>query len=102
MSNEQNSNVEQKRNVKNSDNQDGQQSKVNRRRMYSRKKVCRFCANKHLKLDYKEVETLRRFTTEGGKIIPRRISGNCSKHQRMLASEIKKARAIALLPYVKS
>lgn len=79
----------------------GQSSGQARRKLYLKKKVCRFCVDKSLKLDYKEVETLRRFTTEGGKIIPKRISGNCSKHQRMLANEIKRARAIALLPYVK-
>ena len=72
-----------------------------KRKAYIKKKVCRFCADKNAKLDYKEVDTLRRFITEGGKITPRRISGNCSKHQRLLAEQIKIARAIALLPYVK-
>lgn len=72
-----------------------------KRKTYIKKKVCRFCADKNAKLDYKEVDTLRRFITEGGKITPRRISGNCSKHQRLLAEQIKIARAIALLPYVK-
>jgi small subunit ribosomal protein S18 len=72
-----------------------------KRKAYIKKKVCRFCADKNAKLDYKEVDTLKRFITEGGKITPRRITGNCSKHQRMLAEQIKIARAIALLPYVK-
>ncbi len=72
-----------------------------RKSAYMRRKVCRFCADKNLKIDYKEVNTLRRFVTEGGKIIPRRITGNCAKHQRILAHEIKIARAIALLPYLK-
>jgi len=72
-----------------------------KRKTYIKKKVCRFCADKNAKLDYKEVDTLKRFITEGGKITPRRITGNCSKHQRMLAEQIKIARAIALLPYVK-
>jgi len=72
-----------------------------KRRVYMKKKVCRFCADKGLKMDYKEIDTIRRFTTEGGKIIPRRISGNCAKHQRILAHHIKLARAIALLPYLK-
>jgi small subunit ribosomal protein S18 len=72
-----------------------------KRKAYIKKKVCRFCADKNAKLDYKEVDTLKRFITEGGKITPRRITGNCSKHQRLLAEQIKIARAIALLPYVK-
>ncbi|HNZ25896.1 MAG TPA: 30S ribosomal protein S18 [Spirochaetota bacterium] len=72
-----------------------------RRKVYLKRKVCRFCVDKNLKIDYKEIDTIRRFVTEGGKIIPRRISGNCSKHQRKLADQIKLARQIALLPYVK-
>ena len=66
---------------------------------YFRKKVCRFCANKS-KIDYKDPDALRRFTTERGKILPRRITGTCAKHQRRLALEIKRARAICLLPFV--
>ncbi|MCQ2981160.1 MAG: 30S ribosomal protein S18 [Treponemataceae bacterium] len=66
---------------------------------FFRKKVCRFCANK-AKIDYKDPEGLRRFTTERGKILPRRITGTCAKHQRQLALEIKRARAICLLPFV--
>jgi small subunit ribosomal protein S18 len=62
-------------------------------------RVCRFCADKRLSLDYKEAKTLRLFITETGKMIPRRISGNCAKHQRQLAVAIKRARQIALLPY---
>jgi small subunit ribosomal protein S18 len=67
--------------------------------MFQRRKVCRFCADKRLSLDYKEAKTLRLFITETGKMIPRRISGNCAKHQRQLAVAIKRARQIALLPY---
>lgn len=63
------------------------------------KKVCRFCANK-AKIDYKDADGLRRFTTERGKILPRRITGTCAKHQKELAVAIKRARAICLLPYV--
>jgi len=66
---------------------------------YFRKKVCRFCANK-AKIDYKDSDSLRRFTTERGKILPRRITGTCAKHQRELARAIKRARAICLLPFV--
>lgn len=66
---------------------------------FFRKKVCRFCANK-AKIDYKDADGLRRFTTERGKILPRRITGTCAKHQRELSGAIKRARAICLLPYV--
>ncbi len=66
---------------------------------FFRKKVCRFCANK-AKIDYKDSDGLRRFTTERGKILPRRITGTCAKHQRQLAGAIKRARAICLLPFV--
>lgn len=70
-----------------------------KRRVFLTRKVCRFCADKSLTIDYKEFKTLRFFTTERGKIIPRRISGNCAKHQRQLTMAIKRARQIALLPY---
>jgi len=73
-----------------------------KKRMFQRRKVCRFCADKRLALTYKEPKTLRLFITETGKVIPRRISGNCSRHQRSLSTEIKRARQIALLPYAPS
>jgi small subunit ribosomal protein S18 len=66
---------------------------------YHRRKVCRFCADSSLVIDYKDSRMLRLFTTERGKIVPRRISGNCAKHQRILTVAIKRARNIALLPY---
>jgi len=66
---------------------------------YFRKKVCRFCANK-TKIDYKDADALRRYMTERGKILPRRITGTCAKHQREVAKAIKRARAISLLPFV--
>ena len=66
---------------------------------FFKKKVCRFCVQK-LKIDYKDADTLRRFITERGKILPRRITGTCAKHQRALAAAIKQARIIALLPFV--
>ncbi|MBT8360804.1 MAG: 30S ribosomal protein S18 [Deltaproteobacteria bacterium] len=69
------------------------------KKLFSRKKVCRFCADKELQLNYKDAKTLRSFVTERGKIIPRRILGTCATHQRQLCSAIKKARQIALLPY---
>lgn len=68
-------------------------------KMFFRKKVCRFCTQK-TKIDYKDSDGLRRYTTERGKILPRRITGTCAKHQRRLALEIKRARALAMLPYV--
>lgn len=64
-----------------------------------RKKVCSFCVDKVESIDYKETAKLKRFVTERGKILPRRISGNCAIHQRQLTSAIKRARQIALLPY---
>jgi small subunit ribosomal protein S18 len=70
-----------------------------KKRMFQRRKVCRFCADKKLALDYKEAKTLRLFISETGKVTPRRISGTCAKHQRKLALQIKRARQIALLPY---
>ncbi|NLY11837.1 MAG: 30S ribosomal protein S18 [Firmicutes bacterium] len=65
----------------------------------SRKKVCSFCVDKIESIDYKEVGRLRRYITERGKILPRRISGNCALHQRQLTRAIKRARYIALMPY---
>ena len=58
-----------------------------------------FCADKSKSIDYKEINKLKKFVTERGKILPRRISGNCSKHQRELTIAIKRARQVALLPY---
>lgn len=66
-----------------------------------RRKMCRLCADKIERLDYKDIELLKTFTTERGKIIPRRISGNCAKHQRQVTSAIKRARNIALMPFIK-
>ena len=66
---------------------------------FTKKKVCKFCVQK-LKIDYKDADSLRRFITERGKILPRRITGTCAKHQRALAEAIKRARIIALLPFV--
>ncbi|MEJ5357552.1 MAG: 30S ribosomal protein S18 [Desulfobacterales bacterium] len=73
-----------------------------KRRFYHRRKVCRFCADKTLKIDYKDPRTLKYFITERGKIIPKRISGCCAKHQRSVSQAIKRARTIALLPFVGS
>ena len=69
------------------------------RRRMGRKRVCRFCAEKNAKVDFKDQATLKYFVTERGKIIPRRISGNCAKHQRQVAVAIKRSRGLALIPY---
>jgi len=69
-----------------------------KKRPFQRRKVCRFCAEKNLSIDYKEPRTLRYFISERGKIVPRRISGNCAAHQREITEAIKRARNIALLP----
>ena len=65
-----------------------------------RKKVCVYCADKNAVIDYKDVNKLKRYVSERGKILPRRITGNCAKHQRALTVAIKRARHIALMPYV--
>ena len=64
-----------------------------------KKKVCSFCVDKVEAIDYKDVPKLRRYVTERGKILPRRISGNCAKHQRQVTVAIKRARHLALLPF---
>ncbi len=65
-----------------------------------RKKVCQFCADKAEVIDYKDVEKLRRYVTERGKILPRRITGTCAMHQRAVTTAVKRARIVALLPYI--
>jgi small subunit ribosomal protein S18 len=73
--------------------------KKNRRKRRPRRKVCPFCADKMIRIDYKNIPVLERFITERGKIISSRITGVCSAHQRKLSLEIKRARNIAMLPY---
>jgi len=71
-----------------------------RKPMRRRKKVCVFCADKnHTEIDYKDANKLKRYVSERGKILPRRITGNCAKHQRALTVAIKRARHIAIMPY---
>ncbi|MBQ1483989.1 MAG: 30S ribosomal protein S18 [Firmicutes bacterium] len=65
-----------------------------------RKKVCQFCADKAEGIDYKDVEKLRKYVTERGKILPRRVTGTCAIHQRDITTAVKRARIVALLPYV--
>ena len=69
------------------------------RRFRSRRKVCQFCADKNKEIDYKDTQTLKKYISDRGKILPRRISGNCSKHQREMTKAIKRARQVALIPY---
>lgn len=73
---------------------------MGRRDRKKRKKVCSFCVDRIPRVDYKDAGRLRRFLTERGKILPRRITGNCARHQRQLTRAIKRARQVALLPYV--
>ena len=81
--------------------QGGQQGKDGQRRpMFRRRKVCKFCADKIDDINYKDVKLLGPFVPERGKILPRRISGTCAMHQRKLQVAIKRARQIALVPYV--
>ena len=70
-----------------------------RRKTFQRHKICRFCADSSLTIDYKDYATLRHFVTERGKIIPRRISGNCARHQRKITAAVKRARDVALIPF---
>jgi small subunit ribosomal protein S18 len=72
---------------------------MRRERRRGRRRVCAFCVDKVDTIDYKQADKLRRFITERGKILPRRISGNCARHQRQLTVAIKRARQMALLPY---
>ncbi len=72
---------------------------LKKRKTFRRHKVCKFCVDKILVVDYKDVRRLRSFISDRGKIIPRRTSGNCARHQRQLTGAIRRARSIALLPY---
>ena len=71
----------------------------NRSRGRKRRKVCQFCVEKTEVIDYKDVSKLKKFVSERSKILPRRVTGTCAKHQRMLTTAIKRARHLALLPY---
>ena len=73
---------------------------MRRRPMHRRRKVCVFCSDSNQVIDYKDVNLLKKYVSERGKILPRRITGNCAKHQRELTVAIKRARHVALMPYV--
>ncbi|MDR2482050.1 MAG: 30S ribosomal protein S18 [Treponema sp.] len=81
------------------DGRDGDSRGGGKGKVFFKKKVCKFCTQK-LKIDYKDADMLRHRITERGKILPRRMTGTCAKHQRALAQAIKRARIIALLPFV--
>jgi small subunit ribosomal protein S18 len=72
------------------------------RRRGGKKRVCKYCADKALVIDYKDPQALKYFVSERGKVVPRRISGNCALHQRKVTQSIKRARNIALLPFTVS
>jgi len=65
-----------------------------------RRRICSFCADGAKSIDYKDIDKLRRYLSERGKILPRRVTGNCAFHQRMMTQAIKRARMVALLPYI--
>ena len=73
---------------------------MRRRNIRRRKKVCAFCADENNVIDYKDVNKLKRYVSERGKILPRRVTGNSAKHQRAITVAVKRARHIALMPYV--
>src|SRR5215510_11148882 len=75
------------------------EKKTPRRKPMFQRKVYRFCADKTLKIDYKDIRMISQFVTERGKMTPSRITGNCARHQRLLTTAIKRARSIALLPF---
>ena len=81
-------------------NEQRESAPMRRRPMRRRKKVCVFCADENQVIDYKDANLVRKYISERGKILPRRITGNCAKHQRALTVAIKRARHVALMPYV--
>ena len=83
------------------DRNDRDADRDNGKLRFIRKKVCRFCGEKITGIDYKDTVRLMKFISERGKIVPSRVSGNCAKHQRMLARAVKRGRQIALLPFTR-
>ena len=81
-------------------NKEGGAAPMRRRPMHRRRKVCVFCSDENQVIDYKDVNLLKKYVSERGKILPRRITGNCAKHQRELTVAIKRARQLALISYV--
>ena len=81
-------------------NREGGAAPMRRRPVHRRRKVCVFCSDENQVIDYKDANLLKKYISERGKILPRRITGTCAKHQRELTTAIKRARQIALIPYV--
>jgi len=75
-------------------------NQIDKKKKFTRKKYCKFCANKELVIDYKNIDMMRQYISDVGKIEPARLTGTCSKHQRKLTAEIKRARQMALIAYV--
>ena len=86
--------------VNKSDKPERSEAPARRRTTRRRRKVCAFCADKTAVIDYKDTNRLKKFVSERGKILPRRLTGTCAKHQRAITVAIKRARHIALMPYV--
>ena len=78
---------------------DKDKKKDARKRGFARRKVCHFCADKNVNIDYKDPQTLKYFITDRGKLVPRRLTGNCAKHQREISTAVNRARMIALMPF---
>ena len=91
--------ADNKKNKRNNNRSNNMDEDFNPKFRKVRKKVCPLCADKNLVLDYKNAEQLKKFTNDKGKILPRRATGACAKHQRDITLEIKRARQIAVLPY---
>ena len=81
------------------DKKDPKDLKTKKKKLFFRKKICRFCADRSLAVDYKEQPSLKPFVTERGKIIPGRITGNCRKHQRQVTLAVKRSRTLGIMPF---
>jgi len=77
----------------------GSDDRGDKKRSLGRRKVCKFCGDENLKIDYKDAALLKYFITDRGKLVPRRISGNCARHQREISVAVRRARMIALMPF---
>ena len=77
----------------------GREGRDDKKRPVGRRKMCKFCGDETIKIDYKDAGLLKYFITDRGKLVPRRISGNCAKHQRKIATAVKRSRMIALMPF---
>jgi len=91
---------ENRDNRDNRENREGREQRPGGMRMRKKRKVCAFCVEKLDDIDYKDVPRLKKFLSERSKILPRRITGNCAKHQRFLTTAVKRSRHIALIPYI--